>query len=332
VVELLEKINSQLPPLRGIIHAAGILDGGVLKQQSLERFRRVMAPKVAGAWNLHSLTQLIPLDFFVCFSSMSSLFGFVGQSNYAAANAFMDSLAHYRQTLGLPGLSINWGAWSQVGMAARMAARLDSGDQNLIQGVGIGTIAPLTGLAVLEQLLNQSSAQVAAIPINWWQFISKSAKISAFFANFTHNLTKRVEQSEFRTQLAAAKTSDRQKLLIEHLCSQLAQVLGYKLANQDLQRGFFELGMDSLTAVELRNRLQNSLDYPLPSSLTFDYPTVTVLADYLGKEVLSIEPSTMEPQASDRSNLSTALDELSESEIEKLLAQELAIIQEGKSQ
>ncbi|MCF2150414.1 Polyketide synthase [Desmonostoc muscorum LEGE 12446] len=332
VVEVLEKINSQLPPLRGIIHAAGILDGGVLKQQSLERFRRVMAPKVAGAWNLHTLTQLMPLDFFICFSSMSSLFGFVGQSNYAAANAFMDSLAHYRQTLGLPGLSINWGAWSQVGMAARMAARLDSGDQNLIQGVGIGTIAPLKGLAVLEQLLNQSSAQVAAIPINWSQLISKSATAPAFFANFTHNLTKRVEQSEFRTQLATAKISDRKKLLIDHLCSQVAQVLGHKLSNQDLQQGFFELGIDSLTAVELRNRLQNSLDYPLPSSLTFDYPTVTVLADYLGKEILSIEPSTIEPQASNRSHLSTALDELSESEIEKLLAQELAIIQEGKGQ
>nr|AEU11005.1 NpnA [Nostoc sp. 152] len=326
MLEVLDKINSQLPPLRGIIHAAGVLDDGVLKQQSLERFRQVMAPKVSGAWNLHTLTQHLPLDFFVCFSSISSLFGSGGQGNYAAANALMDGLAHYRQSLGLPGLSINWGAWSQVGMAAR----LDSGDQNRLQSLGIGTIAPQQGLAVLEQLLSQSSAQVTAIPIDWGQFLSKSASSSPFFANFTQTIAKIADKSEFRAQLAAAKNSDRKKLLIDHLCSQVAQVLGRNLSTQDLQQGFFELGIDSLTAVELRNRLQNSLDYPLPSSLTFDYPTVTVLADYLSQEVLAIADASIAQPVSEFSDLSIALDELSESEIEKLLAQELAIIQEGK--
>ncbi|MDZ7967788.1 MAG: SDR family NAD(P)-dependent oxidoreductase [Nostoc sp. DedSLP03] len=284
VVEVLEKIDSQLPPLRGIIHAAGVLDDGVLRQQSLERFWRVMAPKVQGAWNLHTLTQNLSLDFFVCFSSISSLIGSAGQGNYAAANAFMDTLAHHRQALGLPGISINWGPWSQVGMAAN----LDSQNQNRIQTNGIGTIAPQQGLTVLEQLLNQSSAQVAVIPINWSEFLSKSSLNSPFFANFSHT-AKKLEQSDFRTRLEMANASDRQPLLIEHICSQVAKVLGRNLSTLDREQRFFELGMDSLTAVELRNRLQNSLRCSVPPNLAFDYPTVTKLANYLALEIFPLD-------------------------------------------
>ncbi|WP_448265465.1 SDR family NAD(P)-dependent oxidoreductase [Nostoc sp. DSM 114159] len=284
VVEVLEKIDSQLPPLRGIIHAAGVLDDGVLRQQSLERFWRVMAPKVQGAWNLHTFTQHLPLDFFVCFSSMSSLIGSLGQGNYAAANAFMDAFAHYRQTLGLPGISINWGPWSQVGMTAN----LDSQNQNRLQTNGIGTIAPQQGLVVLEQLLNQSSAQVAVIPIDWSEFLSKSSFASPFFANFSHT-AKKLEQSDFRTQLEKANVSDRQPLLIEHISSQVAKVLGRNLSTLDREQRFFELGMDSLTAVELRNRLQNSLRCSVPPNLAFDYPTVTELANYLALEIFPLD-------------------------------------------
>ncbi|MFN6530352.1 SDR family NAD(P)-dependent oxidoreductase [Nostoc sp. ChiSLP03a] len=284
VVEVLEKIDSQLPPLRGIIHAAGVLDDGVLRQQSLERFWRVMAPKVQGAWNLHTLTLERTLDFFVCFSSISSLIGSAGQGNYAAANAFMDTLAHHRRALGLPGISINWGPWSQVGMAAN----LDSQNQNRIQTNGIGTIAPQQGLNVLEQLLNQSSAQVAVIPIDWSEFLNKLSFNSPFFANFSHT-AKKLEQSDFRTRLEMANASDRQPLLVEHICSQVAKVLGRNLSTLDREQRFFELGMDSLTAVELRNRLQNSLRCSVPPNLAFDYPTVTKLANYLALEIFPLD-------------------------------------------
>ncbi|ALF53425.1 polyketide synthase family protein [Nostoc piscinale CENA21] len=285
VAEVLEKIHSELPSLKGIIHTAGVLDDGVLQQQSLERFGRVMAPKVAGAWNLHTFTQHLPLDFFVCFSSMSSLIGSPGQGNYAAANAFMDTLCHYRQALGLPGISINWGPWSQVGMTAN----LDSRNQNRIQMSGIGTIAPQQGLTVLEQLLNQSSAQVAVIPFNWSEFLSKSSFGSPFFANFSYTLAKKVEQSDFRTRLEKANASDRQSFLIEHISSQVAKVLGRNLSNRDMELGFFELGMDSLTAVELRNRLQNSLKCSVPANLAFDYPTVAKLANYLALQIFPLD-------------------------------------------
>ncbi len=286
---------------------SGVLDDGVLRQQSLERFWRVMAPKVQGAWNLHTLTlerclrraslrEATPtptLDFFVCFSSISSLIGSAGQGNYAAANAFMDALAHYRQALGLPGLSINWGPWSQVGMAAN----LDSRNQNRIQTNGIGTIAPQQGLTMLEQLLNQSSAQVAVIPINWSEFLSKSSFRSPFFANFTQTV-KKLEQSDFRTRLERANVSDRQPLLIEHISSQVAKVLGRNLSTLEIEQGFFELGMDSLTAVELRNRLQNSLKCSVPANLAFDYPTVIKLANYLALQIFPLDVDAEFAQAS----------------------------------
>src|SRR5690606_12066890 len=118
LADMIGHIQNEMPPLRGVIHCAAVLDDGLLLQQNAERFERVMTPKVRGAWNLHQLTKDLPLDCFVVFSSLAAMPGTAGQGNYAAANAFMDALIHYRTTLGLPGLSINWGAWAEIGLAA----------------------------------------------------------------------------------------------------------------------------------------------------------------------------------------------------------------------
>ncbi len=117
----LSDIRGELPPLRGIFHLAGVLDDGVLREQTRERFDRVMAAKVHGAWNLHELTRDDRLDLFVLFSSAAALLGSPGQGNYAAANAFLDALAHHRRWEKLPALSVNWGSWAEVGMAARLS-------------------------------------------------------------------------------------------------------------------------------------------------------------------------------------------------------------------
>ena len=119
VAGALVKIHDSIPPLRGIIHAAGVLDDGLLLNQNQERLAAVMAPKVQGAWNLHKLTLSAPLDFFVLFSSLASVLGSPGQGSYAAANSFLDALAHQRRALGLPSLTINWGPWDAVGMVAQ---------------------------------------------------------------------------------------------------------------------------------------------------------------------------------------------------------------------
>src|SRR5262249_9402991 len=121
VQRILQDIATAMPPLKGVIHAAGIIDDGLLSQQSWERFEVVMAPKVQGAWNLHEATKSMNLDFFVMFSSLASLLGSAAQASYAAANAFLDALAHRRRLLGLHGLSVNWGSWAAGGMTARLS-------------------------------------------------------------------------------------------------------------------------------------------------------------------------------------------------------------------
>ncbi|GET39921.1 beta-ketoacyl synthase [Microseira wollei NIES-4236] len=283
ITKVIREIEQYLPPLRGIIHSVGVLDDGVIQQQNWQRFTKVMAPKIQGAWHLHSLTQNQPLDFFVLFSSVASLLGNVGQSNHAAANAFLDALAHYRQAQGLTGLSINWGAWSQIGAFA---------DRQLDRQAkmrGMETISPEQGLIALEQLLCQSSAQVGVISINWSQFLEKSASVVALFTNFLETSAKVVIKSEFREQLEIADTSERRELLQTHIRSVVAEVLGWHQSEPvDLQKEFFELGMDSLTSLDLKNRLQSNLGYSLPSNLAFKYPTVALLADYLNQEVFGL--------------------------------------------
>ena len=146
-------------PLRGVIHAAGILDDGILQQQSWERFESVMSPKVHGAWNLHILTQVSSLDFFVVFSSAAALFGSPAQGNHAAANAFLDALAHYRHARGLPCLSINWSAIAQVGAAAERLS------DSRIQRMGLSAIDPFQFLEILEYLMNSTAVNVGVAPI-----------------------------------------------------------------------------------------------------------------------------------------------------------------------
>ncbi|MBE9224388.1 SDR family NAD(P)-dependent oxidoreductase [Phormidium sp. LEGE 05292] len=337
VASLLNQINTIMPPLKGIIHAAGVVDNRRILEHQWELFAKVFAPKVSGTWNLHRLTQDLALDFFVLFSSISCILGSAGTANYAAANAFLDGMAHYRSSLNLPGLSINWGAWSDVGMIEKVDRR----EVERLQTMGISLIAPQQGKAMLKQLLTQTSRQVTVLPINWSVFVKQSTNLSPFFANFTS--AKPIQKSEFLAQLEATKVDRRYQLVIDHVTEQVGQVLGRKLSTAELEQGFFELGMDSLMAVELRNRLQKSLACSLPATLSFDYPNVKVLADYLAKDYLSIDkPSdtayatlrerTNQDISQSNSDLLTDLDELSESEIEQLLAEELALIDEGKKQ
>ena len=277
ITKVIREIEQTLPPLRGIIHSAGVLDDGVIQQQNWQRFTKVLAPKVQGAWHLHTLTQKQHLDFFVLFSSIASLLGNPGQSNHAAANAFLDALAYHRQSQGLPGLSINWGAWSQIGAFAQR--QLD--EQTKMRG--IETISPEQGLIALEQLMCQSSAQVGVISINWSQFLDKSASVLALFTNFLETSANKVAiKSEFREQLQIADTNERRELLQTYIRSLVAEVLGWHQSEPvDLHKEFLQLGMDSLTSLDLKNRLQSSLGYSLPSNLAFKYPTVALLADYL---------------------------------------------------
>ncbi|MCB9147713.1 MAG: type I polyketide synthase [Caldilineaceae bacterium] len=281
------------PPLRGIVHAAGVLDDGMLVNQSVEQFDRVMAPKVAGAWHLHNQTQTMPLDFMIYFSSDAALLGASGQANYAAANAFLDALAHHRQALGLPGLAINWGAWAEGGMAADLSNRYQ---RRLIE-LGLQPILPPQGLQALGELMGQGAAQVAVMPMEWSKWLQQYAEIPPFLQNFTAHLeavnTSAAERLGILQQLQNAPANKRRSLLVDHVRRAVGKVLGTAPggAELSLQQGFFDVGMDSLTSIELRNRLQSSLECSLSPTVAFNYSTIEKLVNYLADDVLGIEIS-----------------------------------------
>ncbi|MCC5610266.1 beta-ketoacyl reductase [Nostoc sp. CHAB 5834] len=323
VSRLLVDVKNSMPSLRGIIHAAGVLQDGMLLGQTTESFSKVMAPKVAGAWNLHTLTQDLELDFFVCFSSVSALLGSPGQGNYAAANAFMDALAHHRRALGLPAVSINWGPWRDAGMADALSSR----EQARWAEQGISTIGLEPGLQILQDILTQDVAQVGVLPVDWAKFLGQLPPNLEF--PFLEVFASQVEpaqtaKSQFLEQLEAASVKEKRSLLLTHVRSLIAKVLDLKSPEEiDIYQGFTDLGMDSLMAVELKNRLQTSLECSISASLVFDYPTVATLVDYLAGEMLSTS-DVIESKVAEQIIPESNFDDLSDSEAEALLLSKLA--------
>jgi aryl carrier-like protein len=289
MAEALAPIGDTMPPLRGVIHAAGILDDGILLQLNQARFRSVMAPKVDGAWNLHVLTAEAPLDFFVLFSSAASLFGSPGQGNYSAANAFLDALAHYRRAQGQPALSINWGPWAAVGLAARP----DRGGRLAAQG--LGSISPQEGVAVLARLLRHDSAQVGVLPLNLRQLLRPGSAQSPLLSHLIQEAgpvsrsTERpraVTQSaglpeEGRLTRAAILTTvpDERLALIETYLRELgARILGIPAARLDVHLSLIDMGLDSLMAVEVKRHVEADLEVVVPVVQFLQGPTIKQLA------------------------------------------------------
>jgi len=273
-------------PLRGVIHAAGILDDGVLMNLDWGRFSAVMAPKVAGTWNLHTATANLDLDFFVLFSSAASLLGSPGQGNYAAANAYMDALAHYRRACGLPAVSINWGPWADVGMAASLSQR--SSRQWTPRGVTALSVED--GLRVLASVHRGTAPQLCVMPVNWAEFaqqfpMAKRAPVLARVVRPGQGAQADdapATESALLGEIQRAKPGERAALLVTAIQSEVAQVLGAGAAESiDPQQGFFDMGLDSLMAVELKTRLSSALQRDLPASLMFQYPNIEALATRL---------------------------------------------------
>jgi acyl transferase domain-containing protein/acyl-CoA synthetase (AMP-forming)/AMP-acid ligase II/acyl carrier protein len=319
VAHVLEQIESSGIPLRGIVHAAGVLEDGMLVQLSWERFRRVLRPKVAGAWHLHTLTQKDRLEFFVLFSSVASLIGAPGQANYVAANTFLDALAHHRRSQGLPALSINWGPWADVGMAARHDV------VERAKAKGIDLIPPRQGLEALELLLSQRAAQVSVVPIAWEQFRSTVAR-QPFFSALAGTATEALEsRNNFLMEFQMASPVRQKILLQDYIRSQAMKVLGVDTtAEIDLEQDMLSGGMDSLASTELRNNLQASLGIQLPSTLVYDCPTIGGIAELLfsrltSPSAISKESEPVLGQVGDTPNL----DSLSEHELGALLDEEL---------
>jgi acyl transferase domain-containing protein len=297
LAEILERVRRELPPLRGIIHSAGVLDDGLLLRQDWQRFERVMAPKVEGAWNLHTLTRDCELDFFALFSSMVAALGARGQGNYAAANASLDALVHLRHAEGLPAVSIQWGPWAEVGMAVSHGPRgLSTWTKQ-----GMTPLVPEEGLRLLERLLGGGGtsglAEVCVLPVDWTAFFAHHAgqRLPCGLAEIARHVRGgkepvRAESPRLLERLEAAPASERRSLLTALLAEELARIMGMDSAHGiNPREGFFAMGMDSLMAVELRERLQRETGRALSSSCVFNYPTLESLTGYLANSVLQLE-------------------------------------------
>ena len=270
--------------LRGVIHAAGVLDDGILMSQTAERFAAVMAPKVAGAWNLHELTQDRDLDLFVLFSSAVALLGSPGQANYVAANVFLDALAHHRRAIGLSGLSINWGAWSDVGLAAAESRRSQNLDLH-----GMRSLQPSQALDVFGQVLDWPTPQLGVVRLDlkrWFTSFPEALEWPLLGDLAEHADGESRAESAFRTELLGIPfASERIERLQDHLREQFAQVMGVDAERFGVHRPLAEMGLDSLMALELRNRLERSLGVRLSATILFNFPTIHALAPELGRRM-----------------------------------------------
>ena len=318
VQRLIEQIDSTLPPLKGVVHAAGVLDDRMLLRQDWAGFERVMGPKISGAWHLHQLTS--DLDFFVMFSSSVGLIGAHGQANYSAANAFLDALAHFRQASGLSALSIAWGPWDNLGMTARMDPR----DRERLSQIGLQPISAEDGMAAFARLLEGVSPHVAAMRMDWGQ-LAATFPVRPFWIELAEGSGLRAGRpSAMLQQLRESAAGDRREMLVEHVRQQVAAVLGWGSADQvGPRQKMFDLGMDSLTSVELRHRLQQSLSCSLPLTVAFDYPNAEDLADFILQQ-LNLEPDqspAAEPQSPELDEKTERLAEMSDEEVESLLAE-----------
>jgi NADPH:quinone reductase-like Zn-dependent oxidoreductase len=337
IARVLAQMEAGMPPLRGVVHSAGLLEDGALLQQRWDRFVKPLGPKVDGSWALHVLTQSRPLDFFVLYSSMASVLGSSGQGNHAAANAFMDGLAAHRRAQGLPALSISWGAWSEVGAAA---------DRNLEQQVGargMDVITPERGLQHLEALMRGQAPHVGVFPVRWRQFLGldAGANVPCFLERMRDLAAAPAAPraalaapagpapSALIEQLKAASPGRRAELLLAFVGEHVARVVGAPSAQAiDPRQPLNEMGLDSLMAVELRNRLGTGLGLArsLPATLVFDHPTLEALARYLQDVALPpVEAVAAAPAlaVAARADAVGAIDDMSDEQIEELFAKKL---------
>ncbi|HEU4765856.1 MAG TPA: type I polyketide synthase [Pyrinomonadaceae bacterium] len=317
-----DTIEGMRTPLTGVIHAAGVLDDGLLLTLDWDRFESVTKPKVEGAWNLHIQLREKQLDFFVLFSSAGSMLGAAGQANHVAGNSFLDALAHHRRAHSLPALSINWSQWGDTGKVA------NSAESERLQLQGIPRLSNAQGLRALELLLDQSSAQVGVMKfdLEQWSRFYPQALNSSLLRNFARELPE--QATDVVSTLRAAQT-DRQRLTLleDFVRSEVAWVL--RLSPKDIPSDVFfsDLALDSLRSLELRNRLEHGLNLTLPATLVWQFPTVDSLAPHLAEKLglVSGEPqieSLDEPQSR-----VSEIDRLSDAEAEALLRNRLDSLQ-----
>ncbi|MER5968832.1 amino acid adenylation domain-containing protein [Streptomyces sp. NPDC002055] len=277
-------------PLRGVVHAAGVLDDGALTALTPERFDAVFLPKVDGLWHLHELTQDMELDFFMMFSSIASVMGAPGQGNYAAANAFLDALAHLRRAKGLPATSVAFGPWEGDGMAAG----LSEFDRARFAQLGLDRLAPDEGLELFELAVGSGRAltMAAALDLNRVQhyFENRGGIPPLFRALLSGNTGGRSRAgggTDLRKLLGEAAPEEYPAVVLGVVREEVAKTLGFASPEAvDVGVSLQDIGIDSLTAVLMRNQLADLTGLALPAKIAFDHPNLISLGDFLLAKLL----------------------------------------------
>ncbi|MDE0048243.1 MAG: SDR family NAD(P)-dependent oxidoreductase, partial [Rhodospirillales bacterium] len=286
---MLARMDGDLPPLAGVIHSVGVLADATIGNQTWETFETVLWPKMLGAWHLHRATAERDLDMFVLFSSVAGVLGNPGQANHAAANAFLDQLAAHRRALGLPGQAIAWGAWSEIGEAEeqreRMTRRSASG--------GIEWITPQQGLRAFDRLVREDATTSVVLARDWVAFgeslESRPPLLEDVLSDGADEGDDSASAEDLLSQLQQAPAATREEVLASFLQSEIKAVLRLPTTPTPTV-GFFDLGMDSLMAVELRNRLNRAFAgaYTASNTVVFDYPDIAALAAHLVGELAEV--------------------------------------------
>jgi len=286
LAELLGSIPEQ-HPLGAVIHAAGVVDDGTIERLDRERLGRTMSAKAGGAWHLHELTAGADLSHFVLFSSAAASFNNPGQGNYAAANAFLDGLAHYRRAEGLPAVALGWGAWNR---ATGMSEGIDAGDLARLGRTGIAVLSEEQGLAHFDRAPGFDRAQLLPVALNrgGLRAAARAGALSPLFSGLVRvPAGKGADGGEPLAQrLSTMPEAEWDAAILALVRGHVATVLGHASAMAiDPQAPFKDLGFDSLGAVELRNRLSGATAMQLPTTLVFDYPTTAAVAEFIRGEV-----------------------------------------------
>jgi NAD(P)-dependent dehydrogenase (short-subunit alcohol dehydrogenase family)/acyl carrier protein len=317
------------PPLGGVVHAAGVARFDRIAATRPEDFRAVLAAKVRGTWLLHELTRERPVDLFVGFSSIASVWGSAGQLHLSAANRFQDAIAFARRHLGLAATSVSFSPW-------KGGSAPNEEFNRFMASLGVAPIDPAEGLPELEAAIASSRAHVVLAKVEWGLFrsVMEARRRRPLFeelavASTARQADTRPTAGDLRGELAAAPPAERAELLGAHLQDQLGELMGFGAERPDPQRGFIELGVDSLMAVTLRDRLQTSLGVELPVTFIFDHPTIEALAEHLLANVLVLAkgPAAAAPESpaapASRDSLMNEARELSPDQLERAIAQQL---------
>ncbi len=279
VLTLFTEMQATMPALKGVIHSAMVLDDDVLIYLNAERFETVLAPKILGAWHLHQLTQNLPLDFFVMFSSVSAYIGNPRQANYVAANTFLDGLASYRRSRGLPAMSLNWGSISRVGAVAR-----NPKVEQYLQQLGMMGLEPELATAVMGQVMRRNPIQMSIMNMNWQQWANSTMNVTrALLYSYlvSEHATKQAGSKALIGQLAAADSEEMPRITQQFLLEQIARVTRMPIARLDTNARLEQLGIDSLMGVELNNLIRMEADVDFSVMTLMQGLSIAQLGDHL---------------------------------------------------